>query len=257
MPQGTDYLRDSKEALRMMIPVVLNERNIKASAQERQKTLDALRDRYEAETLKDIERLKQEKNKAEIGIMKDLYLKANETGDQQLLNQIAPQFEGKSGVQLPKTWLSPSNETNYSLMPQKPNKESMPNTLEAVMARGMTPEQAMEAKKKLIQFQQQQEAVYKPRTAEEKMPPEVKAAMDMLKAYKETGKVDLTTALVSALPGVNPEVAAMLRQQQGNSPEKTAILEHANRIVTNYLMKQGGAAPAAPVGDDPLKLRKR
>jgi hypothetical protein len=48
----------------------------------------------------------------------------------------------------------------------------------------------------------------------------------------------------------------MLRRQQGNSPEKTAILEHANRIVTNYLMKQGGSAPAAQVGDDPDDIRK-
>jgi hypothetical protein len=131
------------------------------------------------------------------------------------------------------------------MLPPKPEKENLPNSLEAVMARGMTPEQAMKAKKDLIEWTQKQEDAYRPRTAEEKLPPNVKLALDFLKSHKENQQMSLTNALVSSLPGIDPSVRDMLSKQQSVSPETEALRAKSQATIDKYYQGKSGGAPKA------------
>ena len=262
---GNKYFGASQDALRMMIPLVINRRNIEASAAEQDKRLGALREQSEAQLLRDLDKQTAEEKRAKSKVHTDLLIKQLESAQEaqapEQFQALASQLE-QLGVQLPSHFSSPEGVNRYHMIPPKPDKdkESLPNTLEAVMARGAnTPEEAMESKKKLIQWQQQQEAAYKPQTADEKIPPLVKAAMDFLRTHKDDQQMSMTNALISALPGVDPSLRDMLKGQ-GPSPETQRIRQQAQAIVEAYYReKQGGPAPAPgrSSDNDPFGIRKR
>lgn len=248
MPQGNDYFGDTKEALRMMIPLVINRRNIEANAEEQDKRISALKEQYDAQLQRDILKQKAEEEQAKRKFQAETILKrldrAEETQSPEQFQELASKLSGL-GVQLPTYFSAPEGVNRFQMLPPKPEKENLPNSLEAVMARDMTPDQAMKAKKDLIEWTQKQEDAYRPRTAEEKLPPEVKAALDFLKAHKETQQMSLTNALVSSLPGIDPSVREMLSKQQGVSPETESLRAQSQAVLDRYYQGKSGGAPKA------------
>lgn len=259
---GNKYFGASQDALRMMIPLVINQRNIEANAAEQQRRLDFLRQQGEEQTARALAELEDEKNAAQQKAQTAFLLKrletAETTGDRPAFEKLAPMVEQRMGTQLPKYFSAPEGLERYHMGAPKQEKESLPNTLESVLARNAkTPEDALKMKKELIRFQQQQEQAFSSQTADEKLPPMVKAAMDFLRANPDDKQMSTTNALIAGLVK-DPAVLEVLKGQ-GAAPETQRLRQQSQAILEAYYKeKMGGAAPAAaPVGDDPLGLRKR
>lgn len=123
MPQGNDYFGDTKDALRMMIPLVINQRNIESNAIEQEKRLGFLRQQQEQETLRELVKLKKQQEDAQKKITVDMFLKAQEGQSDPFVQALGPQVESATGMQLPKYFESPTGKNKYSMFPQKPEKE--------------------------------------------------------------------------------------------------------------------------------------
>lgn len=97
MPQGNDYFRDTKEAMRMFIPVVLNERNLQL-----QRDRMAQHDKFQQENIAGQERKLQEDAKRRVDeytlrTLGGLAEKFIAEGDTENLKKLAPHFQ-KYGI---------------------------------------------------------------------------------------------------------------------------------------------------------------
>jgi hypothetical protein len=131
MPQGFDYFGDTKDALRMMIPLVINRRNIEANALEQEKRIAALKEQSQAELLREVEKQKAEERRAKDKVNTDFLLKqlesAQQAGAQEPYQAIASQLAQK-GLQLPSYFSAPEGVNRYQMLPPKPDKEKGPTT---------------------------------------------------------------------------------------------------------------------------------
>jgi hypothetical protein len=117
MPELFNPFGPLQDSIRMMIPLVINERNAQAEAAQRQQHLDMLKQRYEQETLRDAEKVKQERQATTDKMKAQALLGAFETGiknqDASLLKALAPQMEQVLGADL--SGYAPTPKEDYGL----------------------------------------------------------------------------------------------------------------------------------------------
>jgi hypothetical protein len=123
MPQGNDYFGDTKDALRMMIPLVINRRNIEANAEEQDKRISALKEQYNIQLQREINKQKAEEEQAKRKVQVESTLKrlerAEETQSTEQFQALASQLSGQ-GIQLPTHFSSPEGVDRFQMLPPKP-----------------------------------------------------------------------------------------------------------------------------------------
>jgi hypothetical protein len=125
MPQGFDYFGDTKDALRMMIPLAINRRNIEASALEQEKRIAALKEQAQAELQQKVAEQKAEEERANRKLEVDTYLKqlegAQQAGAHEHYQALAGLLSHK-GVNLPQYFSSPEGVNRYRMLPPQLGK---------------------------------------------------------------------------------------------------------------------------------------
>lgn len=117
------YFGDSQEALRMMIPLVVNQRNIEANARQWDQKLNILKQQAEADTLQKLQQQKQAEQDAKNKLVIEEYKRRLDAGDTEGLQQVAPQAE-QIGVPVPKYFEGPTGRERYMGLPIKPKEDA-------------------------------------------------------------------------------------------------------------------------------------
>jgi hypothetical protein len=275
MAQAFDYFGDSKDALRMLIPVMINEKNVAMREKRLDEATEMQKRQLELERDKLDETKKAKLQDWRLRSLSGMAEKFIGEGDTENLKKLAPAFQ-EFGIDLTQlipgevkqkaptsaaglAWTLGGGDPTKTLdayrkmHPQSSDKSVTAD--EFLMGKANGDVNEFIRLKGLLERGKSDA-----RGGDEKVPPAVKMAFDGLKSTMMKSGNNSMVALGAILsPGTfTPDMMQSI--QGGVDPQLKPMVDQWLKIVTNWTNEKAGVAgpgAAAPeMGDDPLGLRK-